>query len=264
MLLPEIARLYCVTIDDLYRESSSAYANYAQRLASVYEHTRKPEDFMAAEAEFRSLFERGDYQANDVRTYGIIHHYMMNYSKDKALEVFDRLIENRADGDDEIYYRTKAQRQSLLSQIGRNDESIQEQREIVEAGASNPREYGLLIDAYCRSGDYPTAYEWFKKAAARFPGDWALYVYGGDICQALKLYDEAFRHWDKSLEINQQYMDAKFSKAFAYEELNDYVKAYETWCGIAEDLKAQGYEAEVQAVVEKAQRCKGLIKNPLR
>ena len=30
MLLPEIARLYCVTVDDLFREDSSAYENYRQ------------------------------------------------------------------------------------------------------------------------------------------------------------------------------------------------------------------------------------------
>ena len=49
MLLPEIARLYCVTVDDLFKENSSAYENYAQRLASVYESTHKPEDFLKAD-----------------------------------------------------------------------------------------------------------------------------------------------------------------------------------------------------------------------
>ena len=34
MLLPEIARLYCVAVDDLYRENADAYENYAQRLAA--------------------------------------------------------------------------------------------------------------------------------------------------------------------------------------------------------------------------------------
>ena len=45
-ILPQIAKLYCVTIDDFFKESSIAYKNYAQRLASVYEETRKPEDFI--------------------------------------------------------------------------------------------------------------------------------------------------------------------------------------------------------------------------
>lgn len=35
--LPEIARFYCVTIDDLFRDAAVAYENYAQRLSSEYE-----------------------------------------------------------------------------------------------------------------------------------------------------------------------------------------------------------------------------------
>ena len=45
-MLPQIAKLYCVTIDDLFKETAVAYENYAQRLAAVYEATRRPEDFI--------------------------------------------------------------------------------------------------------------------------------------------------------------------------------------------------------------------------
>ena len=37
MMLPEIARLYCVTIDDLYKTQSVAYENYAGLLFFMYE-----------------------------------------------------------------------------------------------------------------------------------------------------------------------------------------------------------------------------------
>ena len=57
--LPEIARLYCVTIEDLFRDNSTAYENYAQRLASVYEAKRTSQDFIAAEQEFSQLIDRG-------------------------------------------------------------------------------------------------------------------------------------------------------------------------------------------------------------
>ena len=49
MILPEIARLYCVTIDDLYRENSVSYESYAHRLLSIYETTRSRDNFIAAE-----------------------------------------------------------------------------------------------------------------------------------------------------------------------------------------------------------------------
>ena len=42
MLLPELARLYDVLVDDLYRDKRTAYDNYAQRLFAVYEASREP------------------------------------------------------------------------------------------------------------------------------------------------------------------------------------------------------------------------------
>ena len=49
MLLPEIAQLYGVTIDDLYRKEITGYPSYAQRLLAVYEASGRAEDFLAAE-----------------------------------------------------------------------------------------------------------------------------------------------------------------------------------------------------------------------
>ena len=59
-ILPKIAELYCVTIDDLYKETSVAYENYAQRLFSVFEADPDPDSFIRAEVEFRKLFRTGE------------------------------------------------------------------------------------------------------------------------------------------------------------------------------------------------------------
>ena len=54
LMLPKIAKLYCVTIDELYKETSAAYENYAQRMAAVYESTGEPEDFIRADIELKN------------------------------------------------------------------------------------------------------------------------------------------------------------------------------------------------------------------
>ena len=192
MMLPEIARLYCVTVDDLYKENSIAYENYAARLASLYEYTRMPEDFMQADLEFRRLFKSGNFGDEDKRNYGIIHHFMMNYCKDKAIQLFDEIISDRASVEDEVYYRTRGQKIALLSDIGQNDKNIENQRKIIERGTNEAREYGFLIGAYCLLGRYQEAYEWYVKSVEKFPEDWPVYVMGGDVCRKLKKYDEAF------------------------------------------------------------------------
>ena len=73
-MLPRLARLYGVTIDDLYRESAVAYENYAQRLAGIFESTLQPEDFRNADREFRKL---ATPTPRDLRLYGILHQNMM-------------------------------------------------------------------------------------------------------------------------------------------------------------------------------------------
>ncbi|MBQ4051699.1 MAG: helix-turn-helix domain-containing protein, partial [Oscillospiraceae bacterium] len=70
LLLPAIARLYAVTIDDLYREKAGGYENYASRLISVYENTRDPKDFVPADEEYTRLLASGNVTMNDLRSYG--------------------------------------------------------------------------------------------------------------------------------------------------------------------------------------------------
>ena len=89
-MLPQIAKLYCVTIDDLFKKTAVAYDNYAQRLASVHEDTRRPEDFLAADLEFRKIVRDGGGSTEDLRIYGILHQHMMSYCVDKAIELFDK------------------------------------------------------------------------------------------------------------------------------------------------------------------------------
>ena len=59
LTLPELARLYEVTVDDFYKKNSVAYENYAQRLSSVYEQSHDPEDFMRCRAEYLKLMKEG-------------------------------------------------------------------------------------------------------------------------------------------------------------------------------------------------------------
>ena len=92
-MLPKIARLYCVTIDDFFRETSAAYENYAQRLAALYEATREPEDFIAADLEFRKIIKNADSTAEDLRLYGIMHQYMMHYCIRRTTDLFDQALE---------------------------------------------------------------------------------------------------------------------------------------------------------------------------
>lgn len=255
-LLPRIAALYCVTIDDLYKETSMAYENYAQRLCSVYEDTQKPEDFLCAELEFRKLLKSGQYSNEDLRQYGILHQYMMGYCMERAEELFDRVLRQARSDDPEIYWRVRRQKGYFLSQIGRNKETIEAFLPLVEAGSRELNEWICLIQAYQFAQENETAWAYAQKAAKIFPESATLHIYSGDLCKALGRYEQAFAHWARARELEPEWMDAAYSMGFCYEELGKFEKAYEVWCDIADSLSRRGFDAEANWPRQQAVRCK--------
>lgn len=255
MLLPEIARLYCVTVDDLYRETSVAYDNYAQRLGSVFEATRQSEDFLRADQEYRRMLKTGEYSSEDLRLYGILHQQMMQGCMEKAEEIFDRVLKKGPEEDAEVYWRVRRQKGYFLWQIGRNQENIREFQPLVEAGSGELQEWICLIAAYQFAEEYGMALQWAKKAAEVFPESAHLHICTGDLLRSMKRYDEAFHHWRRALEMEPEWCDAAYSMGFCYEELGDYGKAAEVWEKIAGHLTERGFEAEVNWPRKRAREC---------
>ena len=255
-ILPKIAALYCVTIDDLYKETSMAYDNYAQRLGSVFEASRKHEDFMQAYVEYQKLLKSGEYTTEDLRLYGILHQYMMQVCRDKAEEIFDRVIRKGPAEDPETYWSVRRQRGYFLWEIGRNQENIDEFLPLAEAGSSELQEWICLIQAYTFAEDYDAAWKWVKKAETKFPESAILHIYAGDLLRAMKRYEEAFPHWKRALEMEPQWCDSAYSMASCYKEMGDWANACAVYTQIADDLERRGFDAEVNWPRTLALKCR--------
>jgi len=255
-ILPKIAALYCVTIDDLYRETGMAYDNYAQRLGSVFEASQRPDDFIRADLEYRKLLKTEDHTTEDLRLYGILHQQMMQLCMEKAEEIFDRVIRKGPEADPEVYWSTRRQKGYFLWQIGRNQEVIDEFLPLAESESPQLQEWICLIQAYTFARNYETAWKWVKKAEAKFPESATLHIYTGDLLQKLKRYEEAFYHWKRAMEMEPQWCDAAYSMAFCYEELGEYEKACAVFTQIADNLESRGFEAEVNWPRSLANRCR--------
>lgn len=254
-MLPALARLYCVTIDDLYREKSQVYANYAARLGCVYEATGKPEDYLAAELEYRKLLKSGAYTTDDLRMYGVLQQYMMQHSRDRALELFDRVLKLGPSADEETYWCTWRQKIYLLSELGRGEEAVAEFLPRIRAGSRQMQEWICLIDALDMAGQTDQAWEWAQKAADIFPEHAMLHIYQGSLCRALGRYDEAFAHWNRAKEMEPTWMDSWYAMGFCYEELGEYEKAATMWEEIADDLSRRGFDSEVIWPRQRADFC---------
>lgn len=258
-ILPKIAALYCVTIDDLYKETSVAYDNYAQRLGSVFEASLKPEDFLRADLEYRKLLKTGDYTTEDLRLYGILYQEMMYVCIKKTGEIFDRVLKKGPTEDPQTYWSTRRQKGYFLWEIGRNQENIEEFLSLVEGGSDELQEWICLIQAYSFAENYDAAWKWVKKAEAKFPENATLHIYSGDLLRAMKRYNEAFPHWKRAMEMEPEWCDAAYSMASCYEEIGDYANAYEVYNQIADDLESRGFEAEVNWPRSLAHKCREKI-----
>ncbi|MBQ7295246.1 MAG: helix-turn-helix domain-containing protein [Clostridia bacterium] len=255
LMLPKLARLYCVTVDDFFKESSTAYENYAQRLASVFEATHDPEDFFRVDIEFKKLIKDNKLTTLDMWLYGVSHQFMMNYCIEKAFYWFDKVLEIGENEDRFSNHRAKLQRMKLCSQLGKDEENIKTQKENVDKNIGNANEWCMLLAAYMFADRYEEAYEWFVKAISRFPDEWELYIHGGDICKKLKKYDEAFEYWDKAESLGTDFLDGKYSKAQCLEDIGKYEESGKIWQEIAESLINKGYDIEAQMPKQHAKAC---------
>lgn len=256
MMLPKIAEIYGVTIDDLYRENAVAYLSFAARLAAVFESTSSPADFVRADNEFGKLLKSNECAAENLRLYGVMNHQMMLYCLEKAERVFDMAMEESKEKDEDLFYRIKRQKLLLLSRTHKMQKAIEEQKEILSKHKEKVEEWILLISAYHYSDDEEKAYEIVLKAMEKFKDSAELYVYAGDICKNFDKYEDAFCYWDKAIEIDGKCYDAKYSKAFCLEETGEYQKAYNLWREITDELQRAGYEAELIMPKIYAAKCK--------
>lgn len=254
-ILPKIAALYCITIDDLYKESSIAYDNYAHRLGSVFEASRKPEDFTQAYMEYQKLLKSGVYTTEDLRLYGILHQYMMQVCRDKAEEIFDRVIKKGPAENPKSYWSTRRQKEYFLWEIGRNQENIDTYLPMIEGGSNDLQEWICLIQAYTLAENYDVAWGWLQKAEAKFPENAIWHVYAGDLMRSMKRYEEAFSRWKRALEMEPDWCDSAYSMASCYEEMGDWENAYAVYTQIADNLERRGFDSEVNFPRVLANKC---------
>ena len=248
MMLPQIAQVFGVSIDDLFKAQMDAYENEAERWLAIYESSHNQDDFIRADIEFKKLFESNKYNDKDIRKYGVLYEYHMHYCRDKALEQYDKIISEGKK--DDTYYGACSQKNLLLSSIGRGEEQISYWEDRIKEEDSSLKDYICLVCACHWAKQYDKAAGYFERAESVYgeeaKNNYSLYIYGGDTYRALKKYDEAFKCWRKALDINDYYMDAWFSMGFSYADLGDYVNAAEIWKKVIDMLTGRGciYEAK--------------------
>lgn len=255
LLLPEIARLYCVTVDDLFRSRPRAYENYARRLLAVFETTGKTEDFVAAENEFQRLLDSGEATPTDRLLQGVVYQKMMWLSRRKAGRIYDAVI---ADLETDEPTRSRAVRQRIyfLGNTGRGQQVIDEQLGKIKEKDENYEDVLGLIMAYHHSRRASEALPWLEKALKRWPDRAMLYVCAGNVYEQLGQPEKALEHWQKAYDMDKGMHDVLYSMAFCYEDMAQPEKARQVWSLMAREFAALGLDVEAELAAEKAKRLK--------
>lgn len=257
LLLPQIARLYHVTVDDLYREDAKGYPSYAQRLLAVYEASGRTEDFLTAEQEFLRM-PAGEHTADDLRSFGVLYHYMTKHCAALARKYLDAAMAE-ADRSDQVWYSAAQQKTALLCDLGRGSEEAARYDRELEQNPSDFQGWLLCAAAHYFAGEYDRAVEVALEGIRRFPDKAALHIYAGDSFRALKRYDEAFSHWQQALELDRTYLDAVYSMGFCHEELGQYREALDVWTGLEQELAFRGLSIEQKYPAERAEACRARL-----
>lgn len=252
MLLPQIARLYAVTIDDLYCEEAVGYDNYAQRLLAVYEDTRDPRDFAAANAEYFRLLSSGNYTMNDLRCYGILYQYHAAYCRRRALELYDQALAMGRETDPEMHLRTGMQRAAFLCQTGEGERALAEARSAMEDPELHDHILllAVLMDLH-KADEGLAAYE---KAAALYPDSAHIRYFGGEFYLMKQQHESAIACWDKTLALDPNFMDARHSLAECFEELGRKEDALVCWREMFDWLTDHGMPVETGYISRRMEK----------
>lgn len=256
MLLPDIAKLYGVLVDDLFKPSPKGYANNALRLLAVFELSHKPEDFLAAAQEFDKLICEGRATADDWRSCGVTHEYMVYHCIEKATACYAKAMDISRSTDEAMFHRTRRQSILLRSRIGQGAECIREQEAAVREHPDSADVRVDLAHALLFGGQPERSLQICEEALAKFPEEGLLHVYAGDACRDLKRFGEAFPHWEAAVRLDDKYMDAMYSMAFCRGDMGQFDKAADIWADIARRLDARGLEIEAQWPREMAEKCR--------
>lgn len=252
MLLPVIAKLYGVTVDDLYREEAHGYSSYAQRLLAVYEASGRSEDFLAAEQEFARMPAP---TADDLRSWGVLYHYMMKYSAAKAQQKLEEAMAHPEAGE-RVYRSAALQKNAVLYDLGKGEQEAERYDLLLKQQPEDLQLWVLCSAANLLVGRNARALEVAEEGIARFPEQAVLYVHAGDACRELKQYEKAFSHWQKALDLDHSFLDAAFSMGFCYEELGQFEKACKVWTELTKELDCRGLTIERQFPAGLAENCR--------
>ncbi len=252
-LLADIAACFHITTDELlgagkYKQQSG-YGSYRARLSAIYEEGGTEEDFQKAISAYNDVLLCGEAATEDYMMYGYLYNVRARRDLDMALKYYEKALENGEKRRDHYWFQTHQQISLLYSMTGQADEAVDRWKAWLEQEPENVEAYMAVIWALLYARRAEEALPYMYKAEQLAPDNPSVLIAIGDILggfQGLERYEEAIAYWDRAILLNDDYVDGRFSKAYAYEQVGQYEKAIEEYRGICKWLGEKGYDIGVE------------------
>ena len=256
--LAVMARLYGVTIDDLFARRPGNFENYAQRLASVFDATHDPEDFAFADMAFRQLRTQSGLTGEDLRQYAALQQTMMDLCMEKALSLYSQLQAMTSDNEP-VVRKARQQYMHMLIKLGRPSTELDAYLTELAATSTDPEEWLALVSAFQDAQRNDEALQWLHLAQERFPGEPMLCYWGGTIFQSQGRWEDALTCWEQALRLDPEFTDAVYACAECREHMGDMQNACDLWNSLVRRLESRGFTAEAAYPREQARRCRAQL-----
>lgn len=252
-LLGDIADCFQVTTDELLgagrHKEASGYKTYRARLLAVYEEGGTDQDFQKAREAYEDVILHGEPCTEDYMMYGYLYNCRVRRDMDMAMRYYEKALEAGRETREHCWFQTHQQISLLLNMQGRGDEAVQRWQKWLERESENIQALLAVSWALFYAGRPAEALPYLEKARRLEPDSPMVMTAMGDVLggyRGLGHYEEAISYWDKAVTLCDDYGDARFSKAYAYEQLGEYQRAIDEYREICKWLEHKGYDIGVE------------------
>ena len=122
-----------------------------------------------------------------------------------------------------VYGRVKSLYAGLMIDIGRGEDILKKQEQVVNANPDNTKEIGYLMELYCRMNVYAKVLELYSILQSKNTIDWKIYYFAAEANRNIRNYEEAIKLYTKCGEIGTDFHDEVEALAICYEKMADKV-----------------------------------------
>lgn len=221
----------------------------------LYATFRDMEAFEVAYEGYKNLVENNPKDLDALWTFGVINDYRSKDYIKLSIKYLEQALElAKTEKNEFIFRKVSFQLIEVYSRNHQTHLSIEKYKQLLTEEPNQIYNYIYLIASYLAASQPHDAWKVCTTAIKIEPKHPAVLLYAGEINQSLGNNDDAISYWNQCIKIDDEYADARYSKAFLYRRLGKTHEAIEAFNELAEWMKNIGFDSEAKWAYEEAKK----------